>query len=280
MIDPDIDPAQIVGDIHTRRTGPPYRVREHKVMHPHHFGFAWRTQFPTTILEVADQFFLLVSTEMMGCPALWKACTSALMCSNWALRSGWAVPSRVFRVGLQAVAQLFSASWRPVFDGCNWWPWSLSSSANLRTLLQVQRKGDSGSPRLNGSTNCSRLCNKVALFGHRPLAPTAGAADPQRRGAVWRGQLRKAMTYGLPEDTRRTGHRRDAAITQGLGFRGRIQSPQAFVEERFKLGKTLFDGICVHARQHTTSMHSTPNLMGLFHDGSLARSRSPKGLEG
>ena len=65
------------------------------------------------------------------------------------------------------------------------------------------------------------------------------------------------MAYGLPRDTRRTGHRRDAAITQGLGFSGRIQSTQSFVEERFKLGKTLFDGVSVHAGQSSiTALNS------------------------
>ena len=39
--------------------------------------------------------FFLVSTEIAGSPTAWKAVTSALMCSNWALRSGWLAPSRV-----------------------------------------------------------------------------------------------------------------------------------------------------------------------------------------
>ncbi len=41
-------------------------------------------------------------------------------------------------------------------------PMLLSSSASMRVLLHVQRKGDSGSPRVTGSISLSRL---IRIFG-------------------------------------------------------------------------------------------------------------------
>src|SRR5260221_14521921 len=43
-----------------------------------------------------------------------------------------------------------------------WCPRRLSSVASLRTLLHVQRRGDSGSPRVSGSTNRSRSSRRLA----------------------------------------------------------------------------------------------------------------------
>src|SRR3954463_5695006 len=38
--------------------------------------------------------FFLVSTEITGWPAAWKAHAWALMCANWPSRSTWLAPSR------------------------------------------------------------------------------------------------------------------------------------------------------------------------------------------
>jgi hypothetical protein len=47
------------------------------------------------VLEVADQFLLLVSTEMTGQPAARYRALTLLMYRNWASRSGLWCPSRV-----------------------------------------------------------------------------------------------------------------------------------------------------------------------------------------
>jgi hypothetical protein len=47
----------------------------------HRFGLPLRSKYPPAILEVANEFLLLVSTEITGSPPARNACTSALMCS-------------------------------------------------------------------------------------------------------------------------------------------------------------------------------------------------------
>jgi hypothetical protein len=44
------------------------------------------------------------------------------------------------------------------------WPCALSSSASTRRLLQLQRRGDSASPRVPGSTSASRSITSVGSF--------------------------------------------------------------------------------------------------------------------
>src|SRR6266511_651349 len=66
-----------------------------------------------------------------------------------------------------------------------WCPIRFSSSASCRTLLHVQRSGDSGSPRSVGSTNLSRSLTSVASFSTVRLRPPPGfrirpAADLSR----------------------------------------------------------------------------------------------------
>jgi hypothetical protein len=51
-------------------------------MYPDRLRLPLEAQFAATILEVANKFLFLVSTEMTGSPAAWNAFTSALMCSN------------------------------------------------------------------------------------------------------------------------------------------------------------------------------------------------------
>jgi hypothetical protein len=51
------------------------------------------------------------------------------------------------------------------------YPCRCSSSAKLRVLLQVQRKGDSGSPRMTGSTSSSKAANRSGLWSIRALRP-------------------------------------------------------------------------------------------------------------
>jgi hypothetical protein len=67
-------------------------------MDAHRLGISLAPQLPAAVLEVADQFLLLGSTEIAGLPAAIAAFTVVLMCSNWAFRSGWWDPSRVLRL--------------------------------------------------------------------------------------------------------------------------------------------------------------------------------------
>ena len=180
MIDPHIDPAQIVRDIIYAVRGHLAEFGEHKVMHPHRLGSPCGHSSRPPFLKSPTSSFL-VSTEMTGCPALWKACTSALMCSNWAFRSGCAVPSRASAVGLQAVAQLFQQICHQfmadlmalVVEFVSQLTHALASPPQRRFRIAAE---------LSGSTNCSRSCSKVASLVTVRLAPAAGAADPVARG--------------------------------------------------------------------------------------------------
>ena len=229
-------------------------------MHPHRFGFALRTQFSATVLEVADQFLLLGIHRNDRLPSALEG----LHLRIDVLELG--VPIRVRRplaglaVGLQAVAQLFQqichqfvadlvalvvefvSQFTHALAGPAQWRFRIATTQRFNQLLQVVQQG--------------------RVLGDRPLAPAAGAADPHGRGGVWRSQFLKTIGDGLPRDTRRTGHRRDAAITQGLGFSGRIQPPQSFVQIRFKPGKTLLDEVSVHAGQYTiNALNAQPDAL-------------------
>ena len=88
-------------------------------------------------------------TTVVRSPA-WVAPSS---CSKLAPKSRSVSPSRSLAVGLQAVAALLQQHRDcAIRDGVIL---RVNSSANLAVLLQVQRNGDIGSPRVEGSINRS-----------------------------------------------------------------------------------------------------------------------------
>ena len=111
------------------------------------------------------------------------------MCSNWAFRSGWDVPSRVLRLACKLYPACLNSRatvmWLTGLSG------RLNSAANLRVLLQVQRSGEQGSPRVAGSTNASKAfcnCGIRSVNRFRPLpgrrirrGPVSTAADCNSR---------------------------------------------------------------------------------------------------
>ena len=104
----------------------------------------------------------LVSTEMAGCPWRRNSCALALMCSNCAFRSGCEYPSLVLRLACRLYFWLPNNSATSVW--LTWCPCRRNSSASLRTLLQVERSADSGSPRVNGSTRFSKSRSSAGSF--------------------------------------------------------------------------------------------------------------------
>ena len=69
-----------------------------EVVHVHALWIAFWTIISSAILEVADQLLLL---RVDGDDGLRRACaamTFALICSNWALRSGCREPSSALRL--------------------------------------------------------------------------------------------------------------------------------------------------------------------------------------
>lgn len=51
------------------------------------------------------------------------------------------------------------------------WPWAWSAMVSCVRLLQVQRRVDSGSPRVLGSINASRSARRVGSCTVRGLRP-------------------------------------------------------------------------------------------------------------
>src|SRR6516162_7302748 len=111
---------------------------------------------------------------MTGWPLACAATTLALICSNWALRSGWCDPSSVLRLNWRENPS-FTSSLRTVSGpiGC---PISVSSAASFSRLFETQIKGRIGSPSVAGSTR--RLS-----AGIRPgsLSQSARRPPPARR---------------------------------------------------------------------------------------------------
>jgi hypothetical protein len=97
VIDADVDPSFVARDIidSVRNRLAQFLVDE--VVDPNGFGIARRPPLAPAVSEVTDLLFFLVATEMTGWPLVWNLRTCRLMCSNWALRSGCELPSRVLR---------------------------------------------------------------------------------------------------------------------------------------------------------------------------------------
>ncbi len=89
-----------------------------------------------------------------GWPASIALFTVSLMCANCASRSGWSAPSLVFWLACRRYPRPFSR--KSTVRSTISWPIARSAAASLAALLDVQRNGDSGSPRVTGSTKRSR----------------------------------------------------------------------------------------------------------------------------
>ena len=112
-----------------------------------------RSSRPAFLNDPTSSFFL-VSTEMTGWPDARCCAVRALMCLNCALRSGCWLPSRCLLLACKLYPS--ECNIRLTTLQLTEWPLTPSSCDNRRTLLSVQRSGDSGSPRVAGSTSDSR----------------------------------------------------------------------------------------------------------------------------
>src|SRR5262249_45950475 len=118
---------------------------------------------------------------------------------------------------------------------------------NRRTLLQVHRNGDSGSPRVVGSTSASRSATNVRSLTIASLRP-APAAQPAP-------MVRRAPIPSAPSDSARPHagchrHRGNATITRRKRLRRRDQTTAPFVEKRRYCRKPLLDEFNI---DHTTT---------------------------
>src|ERR1035437_433977 len=169
--------------------------------------------------------FFLVSTEMTGQPCSKNFWVCALICSNCALRSGLSLPSRV----LALPWRLYPIGWsRPAtFRSPMRKPCRCNSCASLRVLLHVQRKGDSGSPRVVGPTNASTAWQSWgSVRGFRP-PPDSPPFQRFPRTAL---QLTHPRMDRAPRQARGWRDQRHPAMRQRLRFRRRPEPPLPFVQ--------------------------------------------------
>jgi hypothetical protein len=127
--------------------------------------------------------------------------------------------------------------------------WRMSSSASLRTLLLVHRKGDSGSPRLTGSTHRSRSASKVGSLTTARLRPPPDRRMRWPQAGIRRRQLLQAPRNGLARNASGADDRRDATAPQALRFSRCRQPPLTFVQKRFHAHKTFLDRSCIRGHQ-------------------------------
>src|SRR3984893_18040017 len=148
--DADADPADIGGRVVDAMRQHLAQLLALPIVHVHVQRAAFGPIIRAAVLEVADQLLLLGVDRDDGL-ACWAAITCALMCSNWALRSGWLAPSRVLRLTWREYASSSTSS-RPTVFGLTSWPQALSSHASFSRLLETHVSGRIGSPIVAGST--------------------------------------------------------------------------------------------------------------------------------
>src|SRR5260370_27197873 len=128
-------------------------------MDPNGFRVALRAIFAAIVTEIPDQFFFLGVDRDYRLLFGQRRSHLGVDVAELRIPVGVVVALLGLAVGLQAVARRISSSATRV--RLTWWPCACSACASRRTLLQVHRNGDSGSPRVVGSTNASRSGSSV-----------------------------------------------------------------------------------------------------------------------
>src|SRR5829696_7708359 len=211
------------------------------------FGRSSRPPF----LKSPTNSFFLVSTEIAGSPAAWNSFTAALMCSNWASRSGWLAPSRVLRLACRLNPRRGSS--RPTSFCPAAKPRSAKAADRWRWLLLTHRNGASGSPRIDsgsprivtpdrGLHQVVQRLEKPGLGLGRRLAAASRSAHPmaERLGAC--PQVRQATADRAAGNPSCAGHRLDPTACCGPGLARREQAPTSFVQKRGERIQAGLDG--------------------------------------
>jgi len=135
-------------------------------------GSPWGRSSRPPFLKSPTNSFFLVSTEITGSLAP-SAVDFAVQVFELSVAVGMVCSFLGLPVGLQAIAQLAQHPRHHAVAGRV--PICCNSAASLRMLLQVQRSGDSGSPRVTGSTSRSRSRSRVGSFATAFLRPPQDA---------------------------------------------------------------------------------------------------------
>ena len=166
---------------------------------------------------------------------------------------------------------------RPARRKVTGWFCRRSSSANLRVLLHVQRRGDSGCPRVTGSTKASRACSNpgsISVKGLRP-PPTLRRRDTTASPGcasrcsnsrtpvvtVFRASPVAAETVVTPPQPMADA----SAAAHCLRIRSSITGDRA---KYFCRIRTIVVASCMHRRSSKKSNSYKTNLLNLFFRGS------------
>jgi len=125
------------------------------------------TPLPPFVLIVSDEFLLFRIDRNHRPPSTIARLTSRLMCRNWHPGPD-GLPLFGLAVALQTITQVAQILGDLLVADSM--VRQTNSPANVLVLLQVHRNGDSGSPRVNGSTNDSK---RQAVRDHGPLIDAA-----------------------------------------------------------------------------------------------------------
>ena len=98
MVDPDLDPALVVGEVVDAVGDRLAELVVLEVVDADRLGLALGRHSCPPFLKSPTSSFFLVSTEIAGWPAAIASPTVSLMWRNCASRSGWSVPSLVLRL--------------------------------------------------------------------------------------------------------------------------------------------------------------------------------------
>ena len=157
MIDPDADPATVLRQVIDTRGQRFAQVLVQKVMHPDSLGSALGLVLMPTIGKVTDQFFVLRVARDHRLTTLMKVFDSGVD----VLKLG--VPIRMRRplTRLPRAVQPIVEGFEELPNGAvaHVMPLAAQFLGQSTGRLPVQRRGDSGSPRVVGSTSASQACS-------------------------------------------------------------------------------------------------------------------------
>ena len=202
-------------------------------------------------LKLPTNSFFFVSTEITGMPRSMQFWAFALMCSNCASRSGCCVPStdlfgawRLYPCSRSSLATVLSLIRIPCCAN--------SSAASTCVLLHVQRSGDSGSPRVTGSTSFSSAGHTSGCDGFiRSFPGTAPNVDHiigPRAGT----RLVAALAHRTNRHTRRSRYCDHAASTDSVRLRASPESPCSLIQRRLQQAPLLANRLlCVHGERRS-----------------------------
>ena len=177
------------------------------------------------------------------------------MCSNWAFRSGWDVPSRVLRLACKLYPACLNSRatvmWLTGLSG------RLNSAANLRVLLQVHAVASEGRPASPALPMPPGFLQLRYSF-RQPLPSAAGTTNPARSSFDGgRLQFPNSRANRVARQAGCSGNRTCPAPTQRQRFGGSPPASCSFVQFRpkgLKLPANPFNNSCIRHSAFLTTM--------------------------